>query len=312
MSVTYKTGPISLKSKFWVLLFRWLLKPWLSGLIRASHYKISKQQLFLGRRPIRQTYGLPHDHRIIGRVPGITLGEIDNAQKKVVLWLHGGAFIIPASTDAHVPTLARLCRDLDAVGFLPDYRLAPFNRYPAALDDCERAYAGLIAMGFAAERIVLCGDSAGGNLALGTLQRIRKAGLGRPCCAVLLSPVTEMGRTHFPPSRGRNARRDPLIPIKAMFKVDNHYAGDWDASDPELSPMYADYKGFPPLYFLVGESEVLLDDSLLAARQAEAAGVSAHVDVWPVLPHAFPLFPMFPENREVHQDMLRFIREHLH
>jgi acetyl esterase/lipase len=120
-----------------------------------------------------------------------------------------------------------------------------------------------------------------------------------------------MGRAHGPPSRGRNARRDPVIPIQAIYKVDDLYAGDWDASDPELSPLYADYRGFPPLYFLVGESEVLLDDSLLAARQAEEAGVTVQVDVWPVLPHAFPLFPMLVENREVHQDMLRFARQHL-
>lgn len=311
MSVTYRQDSISFKSRVWVAVFRWLLKPWLSGLIRASHHKISKQQLFLAKRPIVQTYGLPHDYRIVNRVPGPVIGDFDNHHKTAILWLHGGAFIIPASTDAHVPTLARLCRDLDAVGFLPDYRLAPFNRFPAALDDCERAYAGLLELGFAPERIVLCGDSAGGNLALGTLQRIRKARLGMPACVVAISPVTEMGRAHAPPSRGRNSRRDPLIPIKAMYKVDELYAGDWDASDPELSPLYADYRGFPPLYFLVGESEVLLDDSLLAAKQAEKAGVEAHVDVWPVLPHAFPLFSLFPENRQVHADMLVFMRRHL-
>lgn len=312
MPVHYKTTPISLKTRLWVWVFRVFLKPWLARIIRASHHKIAGQQLFLARRSVRQTYGLAQDYRIVDRVPGPWLGAWGAPSgKRVVLWLHGGAFIIPASNDAHAPTLARLCRDLDAVGFLPDYRLAPFNRYPAALDDCERAYTGLLTLGYAAENIVLAGDSAGGNLALGTLQRIRKAKLAMPACALLISPVTDMGRAHGPPSRGRNARRDPVIPIQAMYKVDDLYAGDWDASDPELSPLYADYRGFPPLYFLVGESEVLLDDSLLAARQAEEAGVTVQVDVWPVLPHAFPLFPMFVENREVHQDMLRFAKQHL-
>jgi len=73
--------------------------------------------------------------------------------------------------------MARMCRDLDAVGFMVDYRLAPFNKFPAALDDCERAYRALLELGFKPERIAIAGESAGGNLTLGVLQRIRKAGL---------------------------------------------------------------------------------------------------------------------------------------
>ncbi len=68
------------------------------------------------------------------------------------------------------------------------------------------------------------------------------------------------------------------------------YINGQDASNPEISPLYADYAGFPPLYFLVGEEEFLLDDTLLAAERAREAGVETQLDVWPVLPHAFPLF----------------------
>src|SRR3546814_12679734 len=94
----------------------------------------------------------------------------------MLLWLHGGAFVLPAAPDMQVRLVARLCRELDAVGFVPDYRLAPFNRFPAALDDCERAYKAVLDLGFAPSRIVLAGESAGGNLVLGLLQRIRKRG----------------------------------------------------------------------------------------------------------------------------------------
>jgi monoterpene epsilon-lactone hydrolase len=309
VSVHYKQIQISFKTRFWIGVFRWLLKPWLARLITASHHKISKVQVFLGSRPIRYTAGLSWEYRIINRVPGPVIGEFDNCAKTAILWLHGGAFVIPASNDAHVPTLSRLCRDLDAVGFMPDYRLAPFNRHPAALDDCERAYRGLLDLGFDAERIVVCGDSAGGNLTLGLLQRIRRHGWPMPACAVPISPVTELGRAHFPPSRGFNAKRDPMIPIKAMYRVDEFYAGDWDASDPELSPLYADYRGFPPLFFLAGATEVLLDDSVMAVRQAVAAGVDARVDVWPVMPHAFPLFEsLLPEAKIARHDIAAFIR----
>ncbi len=90
------------------------------------------------------------------------------------------------------------------------------------------------------------------------------------------------------------------------------YDGDWDTADPELSPLLADFRGFPPLYFLVSDNEVLLDDSVLMARRAREAGVRTRLDVWPVLPHAFPLFErLMPEARQARVDMVAFAREHL-
>src|SRR3546814_5884345 len=91
----------------------------------------------------------------------------------------------------------RLCRELDAVGFVPDYRLAPFNRFPAALDDCERAYKAVLDLGFAPSRIVLAGESAGGNLVLGLLQQIRKRGWPMPACAMPVSrKSTRLNSSH--------------------------------------------------------------------------------------------------------------------
>src|SRR3546814_6079264 len=73
----------------------------------------------------------------------------------MLLWLHGGAFVLPAAPDMQVRLVARLCRELDAVGFVPDYRLATFNRFPAALDDCERAYKAVLDLGFAPSSIAI-------------------------------------------------------------------------------------------------------------------------------------------------------------
>src|SRR5699024_5883076 len=139
-----------------------------------------------------------------------------------------------------------------------------------------------------------------------------KAELPRPACAVLHSPVTEMGRVHAPPSRSRNSRRDAIIPIGSLHRLDALFAGDRDTSDPELSPLYADYRGFPPLLFLVGENEALLDDSVLAAHQARRAGVSTDLQVWPVLPHGFLLFErLLPEAAGARENLESFFRDRL-
>ncbi len=309
---TLKPVKIGLRSRIIVWLLRHILKPWLGWVVNGPTVRIARMQLSLARQVCRDSSGLALDYRVVGQVPGHVLGDLRDTHKPVILYLHGGAFLMPAVPRAHVWMLGRLCRELDAVGFMADYRLAPGARFPAALDDCERAYQALLDLGFDARRIVIAGESAGGNLTLGVLQRIRKAGLPRPCCAVAISPVTEMGRIHAPPSRAIKMRSDPLLPIAALARVDELYAGDWDASDPELSPLYADLSGFPPLYLLASDNEVLVDDTVLLARRARAVGVPTQLDVWPLLPHAFPLFEMlFAEVRQARRDIAGFIRAHL-
>ncbi|MDD3765064.1 MAG: alpha/beta hydrolase [Nevskiales bacterium] len=311
MKVNHKQLRIGLRTRIWIVVMRLFIKPMLRSLGVSGVRRVVREQIRMASHLPRHLYGLPTEYRIVHRVPGPSVGDWSRTDRTVILYLHGGAFLMPAVPRVHLPFLASLCRDLDAVGFMPDYRLAPFHKYPASLDDCERAYRGLLEAGFAGERIVIVGESAGGNLTLGLLQRIRRAGLPRPACAVPISAVTEMARVHAPPSRVANFKRDPIIPLHTMGGMLQMYAADLDGSDPELSPLYADFNGFPPLYFLVGESEVLLDDTLLAAQCADAAGVDVRVDVWPVMPHAFPLFQsLLPETRLARQDIGEFIRRH--
>lgn len=305
---------IGLRSRLLLfLLFRCLLKPLIRFTAgRPSVRKMLRLQMRLSWPLPASVQGQAVDYRIVNGVPGPVIGAFGDTARPVLLYLHGGGFIIPAAADAHLRFLATLCRKLDADGFLPDYRLAPLHKYPAALDDCERAYRGLLALGYPAQRIVVAGESAGGNLVLGLLQRIRKGGLPMPACAVPISAVTEMARGYAPPSRIANAGRDPMFPSGPLAEILQQYVGAAAGDDPELSPLYADYAGFPPLYFLVGETELLLDDSVLAAHQARAAGVTTRLDVWPLLPHAFPLFAnIFSEARRSHEDIVAFARQHL-
>ncbi|MFP5307641.1 MAG: alpha/beta hydrolase [Gammaproteobacteria bacterium] len=310
--VRLKDVRIGRRSRFITWLLRWLLRPFISWVVNGSIVRIARAQLLVSRQVCKDTSGLPLDYCVIGRVPGHVLGRLTDTDKPAILYLHGGAFVLPAAPRMHVWMLGRWCRDLGAVGFMVDYRLAPGAKFPAALDDCERAYRALLDLGFDPKRIAIAGESAGGNLVLGLLQRIRKGGLPMPCCAVPISPATELGRIHAPPSRAMKMRSDPILPIGALARIDELYAGEWDASDPELSPLYADLTGFPPMYLLASDCEVLLDDTVLLARRAREAGIPVKLDVWPVLPHAFPLFEsMFPEVKEARRDVVAFLREHL-
>lgn len=303
---------IGWRSRFLVWMFRLFLKPWLGWVMRGPVERLARAQLFIAGRECKDTSGLALEYRVVGRVPGHVLGSLKDRNKPALLYLHGGAFVLPAAPEQHVQMVGRMCRDLGAVGFVPDYRLAPANKFPAALDDCERAYRALLDLGFAPERIAIAGESAGGTLLLGVLQRLRKAGLPLPVCAVPISPGVELGRLHGPRSRSAKMRSDPILPISVLHRVSDYYIGNWDTSDPELSPLYADFQGFPPTYLLASENEVLLDDTLLLAQRLREAGIPLQLDVWPILPHAFPVLEsLLPEARLAREDMTAFMRKHL-
>lgn len=303
---------IGWRSRLVIWMFRLLIRPWLAWVMRGPVERLASAQLMIAGRKCHDSSGLSLDYRVVDRVPGHVLGKLPDTSRPVILYLHGGAFVLPASPDQHATLLGRLCRDLGASGFMPDYRLAPVNKFPAALDDCERAYRSLLDMGYPASRIAIAGESAGGTLLLGVLQRARKAGLPMPACAVPISPGVELGRLHGPRSRSAKRNSDPILPISVLHRVSEFYIAGWDTSDPELSPLFADLTGFPPMYLLASENEVLLDDTLLLARRLREAGLPLQMDIWPLMPHAFPVLEMvLPEARLARQDIVAFMRQHI-
>lgn len=310
--VVYRDIPISLRSRIIVQLMRLFLKPMLGRMAKASPEKIAKIQLRVSSMPCPNTGGPMARFDIVDAVPGHVFGELKAAKRPVILWLHGGAFFLPAAPNAHLAMISKLCKSLDCDAFLPDYRLAPMNPFPAGLNDCEAAYRALLNRGYAPSQIVVGGDSAGGNLLFGLLNRIRKHDLPMPACAIPVSPVTELSRVHNPPSRYKVQKSDPLLPIAAFQGMISEYVNGADSADPEVSPLYMNCEGLPPLFFLASTNEILMDDTLMLARRSAAAGVPTRCDVWPTLPHAFPLFEsFFPEARQAREDIQSFIREQL-
>ncbi|HSW13965.1 MAG TPA: alpha/beta hydrolase fold domain-containing protein [Solimonas sp.] len=303
---------ISRRSSLLLRQMRRFLRPMLHSLALAPSPTFQLYQTVFPRTRQPRVGRLPLSYAGLGGAPGAVLGDLRDADQNLVLYLHGGGFYLPAIPLLHLGFHARLCRDLGAVGFMPDYRLTPQHRYPAALDDCERAYRAALAAGFAPQRIVLVGESAGGNLVLTLLHRLRRLGLPLPACGVCISAVTDLTGLHALPSRRRNRALDPLVPPSALRCALDFYSGDADRADPELSPLYANFAGYPPLHFLAADTEIMLDDSVWAEQRARRAGVITRLDIWPQLPHAFPLFARwFPEARQARHDIAAFLRQHL-
>ena len=242
---------------------------------------------------------------IAGTAPASWVTVKNGRRDGVVLYLHGGAFI--AETPMfHGAMLGRICRESRCRGLMPSYRLAPEHRYPAALDDCMAAYRWLLAQGHEAGRIVVAGDSAGGNLTLALLLRLRDEGLPLPAGAVALSPVTDL--TFSGESIQRNDGVDDMFSADGMDGLVPVYLADRALrTHPHVSPVFGDFAGLPPLLVIVGSTELLLDDSVRVAQRWPQATLL----VWDGMPHVFVGFDFLPEAREATQRIGRFVRERL-
>jgi acetyl esterase/lipase len=206
------------------------------------------------------------------------------ADGPVILYLHGGAYLAgkPWHYRAMLGRLARLsgCRVA-----APVLRLAPEHPAPAAFDDALAAHAALRARGFAAGRIVLGGDSAGGGLALALLSRLC-AEDARPAGLFAFSPWTDLALTGQ--SLAANAAADCLLPASRMAEVVEMVRGSLPATDPRLSPLYAVYDAPPPGLLFVATDEVLRDDACRMAERLRAAGGRVDLHEVPGVFHAWP------------------------
>ncbi|MBK9608792.1 MAG: alpha/beta hydrolase [Betaproteobacteria bacterium] len=241
-----------------------------------------------------------------GGVPAEWIAVPESREGRVILYLHGGSFAF-RFPNAHAALAARLCRRLGARALIPDYRLAPEHPFPAAPDDCHRAYRGLLAQGVAPGSLVLVGDSAGGNLALVTIQRVQAAGEPLPGCAVLLSPALDCTMTS--PSMADYDGRDPMLQLSTLLVLRRCYvASPHQYTDPEVSPLFADFRGFPPLLLQAGSSEMLRDEAIRAANRAQDADVDVELELWPDMPHGFQIAEFLPEAAAAIDHIARFVR----
>jgi acetyl esterase/lipase len=210
---------------------------------------------------------------------------VDPLPNAAILHLHGGWFNW-GTAEAFRHFVGHIARSAAANAFVPDYRLAPENPFPAAVDDALACFLGLHERGMRA--IAVTGDSSGGTLALSLLSLTAASSdesAIQPVGAVVLSPVTDLAMTGS--SWVSRAAADPFFVRDQSSALIAAYLNGHNVADPVASPLYGSLAGLPPTRVHVGDDEVLLDDSLRYVQRSVAAGVDAIVDVWDGMPHGF-------------------------
>jgi epsilon-lactone hydrolase len=218
----------------------------------------------------------------------VTASAANPARDRALLHFHGGGYTA-GSAAAYRGLSAHLSAACARPVVTVDYRLAPEHPFPAALEDCVAAYRWLVRdVGVAPRRIVLAGDSAGGNFMIAGMVILRDAGEALPAAAVGLSAQFDM--TLSGESVAARAHRDPMISPDSIQKCAAAYIGAADPRNPLVSPLFADLRGLPPLLLQVGSEEMLRDDNARLAVKAQAAGLDATFEEWPEMFHVWHLF----------------------
>lgn len=210
-------------------------------------------------------------------------------KKYVILHCHGGGYSTGSSLYARTLT-SKLAESTSMDVLCFDYRLAPEHPYPAAPEDAMKVWDYLMLLGYGARDIILTGDSAGGNLALSLVLKLKEQGRLLPRGIVLMSPWTDL--TSSGKSFEAKAEVDPVLDRDYIDRMVAAYAPDMDLKLPLISPLFGDFEGFPPVYIQAGENEILLSDSLRLHQALVDANVSVKMDTYKGMWHVFQMSPV--------------------
>ena len=267
---------------------------------------------------------LLHQSRLFKEVPGVTYSDTVLSHdgldvptlvahpkiarpRSALLYFHGGAYAI-GSPETHRKLAARIGNGCDLTTYIADYRLAPENKFPAAVEDAVAAYQALLERGY--NTIAIAGDSAGGGLSFVLLHEICRLGLPKPVAVVGLSPWTDL--TASSPSMKTNDATEVMLPVERFPEIIEQYLGDAPRDDPRASPVFGSFEGAPRALIQVSQKEVLFDDALRLADRLREFNVDVNVQTWDNTYHVWQtMHDRVPEATEAVEQIITFLNAQL-
>lgn len=209
-------------------------------------------------------------------------------KKYVLLYCHGGGYNTGSLKYARsITNKLASSTSMDVLSF--DYRLAPEHPWPAALTDAGKVWDYLMYLGYGARDVIVAGDSAGGNLALALTLKLKEQNRILPRGLVLFSPWTDLTRSGK--SHKSKCEIDPILTEEYLTRAIEDYASGQDLQNPLISPLYGDFRDFPPVLIQAGSNGILLSDSKDLHKQMVRQHVGAKLSVYQGMWHVFQMSP---------------------
>jgi acetyl esterase/lipase len=217
-----------------------------------------------------------------------------------LVYLHGGAFYF-GPVKEHWLYLAEICRRTQFAGIMVDYGIAPQRPYPVGMDEIE----DLISQLELPVNWAILGDSSGAAMAVSTVLRLKRVGAKIPQKLILMSPWIDM--TLQNPAIELTEKDDVMMTVERLSNAARAYAGGSDLRDPDLSPMFADLAGLPPVLIQIGTADLLLGDCRKFFMRCQDAGVDASYEEYPNAFHDFMMLSFLPEARRALASQAAFL-----
>lgn len=296
---------LGLKSRFWKFILRKTFKE--KHLTIAEYRAQSASTAKFASRPPK---GMHIEHITVDDLAAAWIRPADADKSKVVLHLHGGGYVT-GSIASHLMMCIPMAQTLKMNVLLPEYRLAPEHPFPAAIDDVLKIYHWLLTQGYAANDIIISGDSAGGGLGVAVVAALRDQNEALPAAMICISPwadLTMEGRSH-----STRAKAEAVLNADVLREWALCYTNESNLSNPLVSPIFANLRDFPPLLIQVGSDEILVDDAIALAEKAKSAGVDVTLKIWDGMWHVWQaLGDLIPESEKSFEEIRQFIQEHTH
>ena len=289
---------------------RTFVKPSLSR-VKTPQIARAHMERSAGRLPVSMRGINLHEDSIPG--PGgpipaewLSAGRAD--RRRVLIYLHGGAYIMGSPRTHRMITVA-LARMSGMRVLVPDFRLAPEFPVPAAVDDAVAVYSWLLAQGYEAGNIGFVGESSGGGQCFAALVSLLRRGFPPPACIAAFSPWVDL--TMSGASVKANADRECMLPVSRAMEVVEYYLGGSDPNDPVTSPLF-DEGAAPPTLIQASRAEILLDDAVRMAERLERSGSDVTLELWDNTPHAWQFFGGYiPESKDALTKAVAFLNRHV-
>lgn len=227
---------------------------------------------------------------------------------KIILYVHGGGYVAGSCSD-HRGFVSKFAKNTGVTNLIYEYRLAPENPFPAALEDSVKIYQWILSSGFKPENIIIAGESAGGGLCLAILLALKERNITLPVAAVAISPWTDLtcsGDSY------KTKNKVSLAPLNSWNIFSKYYVGNNQATSPFISPIFGSLKGLPPILINSGVDDELFDDGERFYLKAKSAGVDITFTPGIGMVHCYPLLaPMFKEATEAMDEIVDFIKRQL-
>ncbi len=288
------------------------------------HAPINSFMLSLSQKPMGLLYKLEHTDNFVkvsvkkaGNVRVLVYEPVEatcsSMANACMLFFHGGGFVFNAAPH-HFSLARKFVKELGLKCVFVDYRLAPKYKFPCAVDDCFEAYKWMLEhvceLGIDCKKIVVCGDSAGGNLAAVTCLKARDNGLQLPLAQMLLYPVLD----HRMQTQSYKLYQDtPMCNSKDMAKYYKFYLGE-NVVAPELkaylSPIEATgLKGLPPVYLEVAQYDCLHDEGVSYAMELERSGVKTELHEIAGAMHGYDIAQNTPFMQKIMAQRISFLKK---